>query len=60
MSKSDINPNWIMHRAYIRDGKLLHLGESVTLACLLRAKGKSRKSDDMSEVQKIMRDRNAR
>jgi hypothetical protein len=60
MSKSEVNPNWIMHRAYIRDGKLVHTDDSVILACLLRAKGTSRKSNDMTEVQKIMRDRNAR
>jgi hypothetical protein len=29
------------------------------LACLLHAKGKGRNSDDMRDVQKIMRDRNA-
>lgn len=60
MSKSDINPNWIMHRAYILDRKLVHTGESVMLACLLRAKGNSRKSDDMADTKKIMRDQNIR
>lgn len=60
MSKSEINPNWIMHRAYIRDGKIVHTGDAVTLACLVHAKGNSRKGEDMSQVQKIMRDRNAR
>jgi hypothetical protein len=47
-----------MHRAYIRDGKVLHTGEAVTLACLLRSKGKSRRGDDMVEVQKILEDKN--
>jgi hypothetical protein len=49
-----------MHRAYIRDGKVVHTDEAVTLACLIHSKGKSRKSDDMTEVQKIMRDKNRR
>lgn len=60
MSNSEVNPYWIMHRAYIRDGRVLHTDDAVILACLLKAKGRSRKSDDMTEVQKIMRDRNAR
>lgn len=60
MSKSEINPNWIMHRAYIRDGKLLHLGEAVMLACLVRSQGRFSRAGDMAAVQKIMRDRNAR
>lgn len=55
---TDINPNWIMHRAYIRDGKVFHTGEAVTLACLIHSKGKSRTGDDMTKVQKIMRDKN--
>lgn len=58
MNKSEINPNWIMHRAYILDGKLVHTGEAVTLACLLHSKSKSRKSDDMTEVQRILKDKN--
>lgn len=48
----------LIYRAYIRDGHNLHTGEALLLACLLHAKGKSRKSDDMTEVQRIMRDRN--
>jgi hypothetical protein len=48
----------LMHRAYIRDGQTLHSGEALLLACLLHAKGKSRVSGDMDEVQRIMRDRN--
>lgn len=49
---------FLMYRAYIRDGKQEHTGEALLLACLLHAKGKSRKSADMVEVQRIMRDRN--
>lgn len=48
----------VMTRAYIRDGGTVHEGEAVLLAALLHAKGKSRDSDDMSEVQRIMRDKN--
>ena len=59
MSKSEINYDWVMHRAYIRDGKLVHTGEAVMLACLVNSQGKSR-ADDLAAVQKIMRDRNAR
>jgi len=49
-----------VYRAYIRDGATLHTGEALLLACLLHAKGKSRKSDDMKDVQRIMHDRNAK
>jgi hypothetical protein len=48
----------LIHAAYIRDGATLHTGESVLLACLLHAKGAGRKSKDMEDVQKIMRDHN--
>lgn len=48
----------VVHRAYIRDGDTLHTGEAVLLACLLHAKGKGRDSEDMTEVQRIMRDKN--
>lgn len=48
----------VMDRAYIRDGKNVHCGEAVVLACLLHTKGRSRKSKDMIEVRKIMRDHN--
>lgn len=47
-----------MDVAYIRDGQTFHSGEALLLACLLHAKGKSRSSDDMVEVRKIMKDRN--
>lgn len=48
----------VMDRAYILDGKTVHVGEALLLACLLHAKGASRQSKDMKDVQKIMRDRN--
>jgi hypothetical protein len=46
------------YRAYLRDGNFIHTGEALILACLMHAKGKSRKSQDMEDVQRIMRDRN--
>lgn len=48
----------IMDLAYIRDGKVLHTDESVILACLLHTKGKGRATPDMTDVRRIMRDRN--
>lgn len=50
----------LIYRAYIRDGKGFHTGEAVLLACMLHAKGKTRKSDDMKDVQRIFRDPNAK
>ena len=47
-----------MDRAYIRDGKVLHTDEAVILACLLHSKGKGRGTEDMTEVQRIMKDQN--
>lgn len=47
-----------VHRAYLRDGKNVHQGEALLLACLMQAKGNSRKGADMTEVQRIMRDKN--
>ena len=48
----------VAHRAYLRDGSAVHEGEALLVACLLHSKGKSRQSDDMTEVRKIMRDHN--
>lgn len=48
----------LMFRAYTRDGDTLHTGEALLLACLLHAKGKGRKSPDMTDVQRIMKDAN--
>ena len=56
--REDEEFNYLIYRAYIRDGKQTHTGEALLLACLLHAKGKGRNSDDMVEVQKIMRDHN--
>lgn len=50
----------LIYRAYIRDGKTFHTGEALLLACLLHTKGKGRKSKDMQDVQRIMRDQNAK
>lgn len=57
----DHNPFYrFVQRAYIRDGQHIHTGEAVLLACLLHAKGASRISNDMKDVQRIMRDHNRR
>lgn len=58
MSKSQFDWNHLIYRAYLRDGKNVHSGEALLLACLLHAKGKSRRSDDMTDVQRIMKDHN--
>lgn len=50
--------NWVMDLAYIRDGQVTHTDESVILACLLHTKGKGRATPDMTDVQRIMRDKN--
>ena len=48
----------VLTRAYIRDGATIHTGEAVLLATLINTKGN--KSKDLSDVQRIMRDKNAR
>lgn len=61
MSKKFIEPGMrIMDRAYLKDGDSEYTGEALLLACLLHAKGKSRKSDDFKDVQKIMNDPNVK
>lgn len=47
-----------MDNAYLWDGKNIHHGEALLLACLLHSKGRGRGTEDMTEVQRIMRDRN--
>ena len=49
-----------MDRAWLRDGDIIISGEALMLACLLHAKGKSRHSADMKDVQRIMKDANLR
>lgn len=49
-----------MDMGYIRDGGTVHTGEALLLACLLHAKGKSRKSNDFKDLQTIMHDPNAK
>ncbi len=48
----------LLYRAWLRDGGIVHTGESLLIACLLHAKGSSRRSDAMKDVQRIMRDVN--
>lgn len=50
----------LMDVAYIRDGNVIHTDEAVILACLVHTKGKGRGTDDMKDVQRIMRDRNTK
>ncbi|XAO35025.1 hypothetical protein SEA_LEO04_211 [Streptomyces phage Leo04] len=49
-----------MDRAYMRDRSgNVHTGEALLLALLLHAKGKTKRGqEEMTEVGKIMRDRN--
>jgi hypothetical protein len=47
-----------LYRAYLVDGDTVHTGEALLLACLMHTTGKSRKSDHMADVQRIMKDRN--
>jgi hypothetical protein len=51
--------NWLINRAYIRDGNNLHTGEALIIACLLHSVGRDRSGQDMEVVRKIMRDHNA-
>jgi hypothetical protein len=50
--------NRVMDIAWLRDGSTVHTGEALLLACLLRVKGKSRRSEAMKDVQRIMKDVN--
>ena len=47
-----------MDIAWLRDGDILVTGEALLLAVLMHAKGKSRRSPDMKDVQRIMKDHN--
>ena len=56
---SNIKPmRRVMDTAWLRDGQIIRYGEELLLACLLHAKGKSRRSPDMQDVQRIMKDVN--
>lgn len=50
----------LLHRAYIRDGDRFHTGEALLLACLVHTRGQGRGSTDMKDVQRMMRDQNAK
>lgn len=57
--KNDKHPRpWLMDLAYIRDGKIVYTDEAVILACLVHTRGKGRKGRDMTDVQRIMKDKN--
>lgn len=52
--------NWVISRAYMRDGSVTYTGEALLIACLMHAKGEDRSSKDMDDVRRIMRDHNRR
>lgn len=51
------NGNWvpigsrIMDKAYMRDGKIVHMGETLVLAVLLHAKGRTNRG--LAEVHQV-------
>lgn len=50
-----------MDRAWLRDGDSIHTGEALVLACLLHAKGKTRRGkDEVTQVAKMLDDVNLR
>ncbi|AIW02669.1 hypothetical protein SEA_EVY_201 [Streptomyces phage Evy] len=61
MKKKWIAPGTrLMDRAYMRDRSgNVHTGEALLLALLLHAKGRTKRSqDELTDVSKIMKDRN--
>lgn len=53
-----VNKTRLIDLAWIRNGSTLVTGEALILATLMHTQGKSRRSDDMKTVQKIMKDVN--
>jgi hypothetical protein len=53
--------NRVMDRAWMRDGNVIHTGEALMLACLLHAKGRTRRGqEEVEHVARIMDDPNLR
>lgn len=51
--------NRMMDRAYLRDGDLVHTGESLLIALLLHAKGKTKRGQaEIEHVARLMKDPN--
>lgn len=51
--------NRVMDIAWMRDGGTVYSGEALVLACLLHAKGKTRRGQaEVEQVAKMMRDPN--
>ena len=49
----------VLHRAYMRDGEIMHTGEALALAMLLHAKGKTKRGkDELDQVSKMLNDPN--
>lgn len=53
--------NQIMNRAWLRDGDTIYTGEALVLACLLHAKGKTKRGqEELEQVAKMLGDPNLR
>lgn len=50
--------NQFANQAWMRNGQFVVSGEALILACLLHSRGAGRDTDDMKDVQRIMRDVN--
>lgn len=53
MAKPDEGFNWVINRAWMRDGKQTYTGAPLVLACLLHVK-KDRTSEQEEELKEIM------
>ena len=42
----------------MRDGRIIHTGETLIIACLMHATGAGRNSKDMEDLRRVMRDIN--
>lgn len=53
--------NRVMDRAWLRDGSQIHTGEALVLACLLHAKGKTKRGqDEVAKVAEMLNDPNVK
>lgn len=48
----------VINRAWAYDGKLMHTGEALLLGMLMHVRGNDRKSKDMRDIQRLMKDPN--
>ena len=50
----------VLHRAYLRDGDIVHTGEALALALLLHSQGKTKRGlTEVGQVAKMLDDPNA-